>query len=149
MASNCYYYNPFQTSNYDPNRCALEYVRSIGVGCKLGLTVAQTALYQNYELYEWMRAKLPRNLMLDRWSLMRYSLVTSWRWARATLGSQSLFKFERMSSKLTSTPTKQQQLQVYYGAQDWSNELSASSVFAKYSCLFDRLNGVRWSIRRF
>ena len=141
---NCYYYNPFQTSNYDPVTGARWNTSDQSAwAANPDMTVAQAALmYQNpVELYEWMQGEIAtqsdaRQAVFD--AVLAGDVMEM---AAGNLGLAVGVQIRRDELETDiDTNSNNNNFKFIYGAQDWSNELSASSVFAEvFVPLTDRL----------
>ena len=141
---NCYYYNPFQTSNYDPVTGARWNTSDQSAwAANPDLTVAQAALlYQNpTELYEWMQGEIAsqsdaRQVVFD--AVVAGDLMEM---GAGNLGLAVGVQIRKDELETDiDTNSNNNNFKFIYGAQDWSNELSASSVFAEvFVPLTDRL----------
>ena len=141
---NCYYYNPFQTSNYDPVTGARWNTSDQSAwAANPDMTVAQAALmYQNpVELYEWMQGEIAaqsdaRQAVFD--AVLAGDVMEM---AAGNLGLAVGVQIRKDELETDiDTNSNNNNFKFIYGAQDWSNELSASSVFAEvFVPLTDRL----------
>ena len=132
---NCYYYNPFQTSNYDPVTGARWNASDASAwAANTDLSVAEAArLYQNpTELYEWIQGEIANQ---GKSSQGVFDAVLAG--DLMPLGDDMIglavglqIRRDETSTDL-DTNSNANNFKFIYGAQDWSNELSASSVFAE------------------
>ncbi|MGB1939496.1 MAG: TonB-dependent receptor plug domain-containing protein [Pseudomonadales bacterium] len=132
---NCYYYNPFQTSNYDPVTGARWNTTDTSAwAANTDLTVAEAArLYQNPdELYGWIQGEIASQGKASQGvfdAVLAGDLMP--------LGDDMIglavgvqIRRDETSTDL-DTNSNNNNFKFIYGAQDWTNELSASSVFAE------------------
>ena len=136
--------NPFQTSNYDPVTGARWNTSDQSAwAANPDMTVAEAArMYQNpVELYEWMQGEIAsqsdaRQVVFD--AVVAGDLMEM---GAGNLGLAVGVQIRKDELETDiDTNSNNNNFKFIYGAQDWSNELSASSVFAEvFVPLTDRL----------
>jgi iron complex outermembrane receptor protein len=131
----CYYYNSFQTSVYDPVTSQRWNTTDTSAwAADPTLTVAEAALrYQNpTELLEWMQGEITTSTISEQMVLdvVFAGNVFEMGGGAAGLAVGAQYRADQISQDI-DTNSNNNNFKFIYGAADWQNELDSTSLFAE------------------